>query len=89
MPEKLTSKEVNSETNPSVAKLYDRDTPRDVQWKELYETVDGKKISMAIAKCTGPDILYLANKHSKKFQDWTRTRKFKSPSKKMITVIAS
>jgi general stress protein 26 len=89
MPEKLHADEVNSETDPSVAKQYDHDTPKDQQWKELYEMIDGKKISifstyregvgpvgrsMAIARRTGPDILYLANKHSKKFQDLDKNK---------------
>lgn len=84
MPEKLHGSEVKSETDPSVAKQFDRETPKSEQWKELYELIDGKKISilntyrqgvgpvgrsMAVAKRSGPDILYLANKHSKKFQD--------------------
>ncbi|KEF59975.1 uncharacterized protein A1O9_04823 [Exophiala aquamarina CBS 119918] len=84
MPEQLDPKEVNAKTDPSVAKQYDRETPKDVQWKELYELIDGKKISMlntfregvgpvgrsmAIARRSGPDILFLANRHSKKFED--------------------
>ncbi|KAK5214263.1 hypothetical protein LTR41_000455 [Exophiala xenobiotica] len=84
MPEKLRAEEVNSKTDPSVAKQYDNATPKDEQFKELYELIDGKKISifstyrngvgpvgrsMAVAKRSGPDILYLANKHSKKFED--------------------
>ena len=89
MPEALDPKEVNSETDPSVAKQYDNETPKADQWKELYELIDGKKISilstyrqglgpvgrsMAIAKRSGPDILYLANKHSKKFQDLEKNK---------------
>jgi len=84
MPERLDQKEVDSQTDPSVAKQYDRDTPKDQQFKELYELIDGQKISMlntyrpgvgpvgrsmAVAKRSGPDILYLANQHSTKFQD--------------------
>ena len=89
MPESLKAQEVNSETDPSVAKQYDDQTPKADQWKELYELIDGKKItmlstyrdgvgpvgrSMAIAKRSGPDILYLANKHSKKFQDLDKNK---------------
>ena len=89
LPEKLTAEEVSSDTDPSVAKQYDHDTPKDQQWKELYEMIDGKKISMlstyredvgpvgrsmAIARRAGPDILYLANKHSKKFQDLDKNK---------------
>ena len=84
MPEKLKAEEVHSETDPSVAKQYDCDTPKDQQWKELYEMIDAKKLSMlntyrngvgpvgrsmGVARRTGPDILYLANNHSRKFQD--------------------
>jgi len=89
MPESLKAQEVNSETDPSVAKQYDDQTPKADQWKELYELIDGKKItilstyrdgvgpvgrSMAIAKRSGPDILYLSNKHSKKFQDLDKNK---------------
>lgn len=89
MPEKLKAEEVDSKTDPSVAKQYDNETPKDVQWKELYELIDGKKISMlntyrdgigpvgrsmAIARRTGPDILFLANKHSKKFEDLDKNK---------------
>lgn len=84
MPEPLKGSEVNAQTDPSVVKQYDRDTPKDQQWKELYEIIDKKNVSMlntyrkgtgivgrsmAIAKRQGPDILYLANKNSKKFGD--------------------
>jgi len=89
MPEKLTAQEVNSETDPSVAKQYDNTTPKEEQFKELYELIDGKKISllntyregigavgrsMAVGKRVGPDILYLANKHSRKFQDLEKNK---------------
>lgn len=84
MPEQPKHQEINSETDPSVAKQYDNKTPKDEQWKDLYKIIDGKNISMlntyrkstgpvgrsmAIARRQGPDILYLANKHSKKFDD--------------------
>lgn len=84
MPEQVTSSEINSKTDPSVAKQYDGETPKDQQWKDLYGIIDGKHVSMlnthrkgtgivgrsmAIAKRTGPDILYLANTHSTKFED--------------------
>lgn len=89
MPEKLKAEEVNAQTDPSVAKQYDNETPKDQQWKELYEMIDGKKISMlstfregvgpvgrsmAIAKRSGPDILYLANMHSRKFSDLDKNK---------------
>ena len=84
MPTPLKSEDVHKENDPSVAKQYDRDTPKDQQWKELYEMIDGKKISlfstyrdgvgpvarsMVVAKRVGPDILYLSNKHARKFSD--------------------
>lgn len=84
MPEGLTAQEVGSKTDPSTAKQYDHETPKDQQWKELYELIDGQKISMlntyrsgvgavgrsmAVARRSGPDILYLSNKHSTKFED--------------------
>ncbi|KAF2129984.1 hypothetical protein P153DRAFT_366476 [Dothidotthia symphoricarpi CBS 119687] len=84
MPDTLTKQEVDSKMDPSVAKQYDNETPKDQQIKDFYELVDGKKIcllntyrngvgpvgrSMAIAKRTGPDFLFLSNKHSSKFSD--------------------
>lgn len=84
MPEPLTSSEVNSKTDPSVAKQWDTETPMHQQFEELYGIVDKLKISllttqrpgvgpvsrsMAVAKRVGPDFLYLANKHSAKFED--------------------
>jgi general stress protein 26 len=84
MPEDLKASEVNSETDPSVAKQYDRDTPIHEQFDDLYAIVDDKKIgllntyrngtgpvgrSMALAKRVGPDFLFLANAHSNKFSD--------------------
>jgi len=84
MPEQPTTSEINSKTDPSVSKQYDNETPKVQQWKELYELIDSDKITllntyrkgtgpvaraMAIAKRQGPDILYLANKNSRKFED--------------------
>jgi len=84
MPDTLTQSEIDSKTDPSVAKQYDNETPKDQQVKELYELVDSKKIgllstyrngvgpvgrSMAVAKRVGPDFLFLANLHSNKFND--------------------
>lgn len=84
MVEQLQPEEVNSQTDPTVAKQWDDQTPKTQQWHEFYETVDQLKIgllvtnrpdvgpvarSMAIAKRSGPDFLFLANAHSKKFQD--------------------
>ena len=84
MPESLKASEVNSQTDPSVAKQYDNETPTHEQFNDLYAIVDAKKIgllntyrngtgpvgrSMAIAKRVGPDFLFLANAHSNKFSD--------------------
>ncbi|KAJ9607227.1 hypothetical protein H2200_008299 [Cladophialophora chaetospira] len=89
MPEQPTQGEINSKTDPSVSKQYDSETPKQEQWKELYEMIDGKNVSMlstyrdgvgpvgrsmAIAKRAGPDILYLANKHSRKFSDLEKNK---------------
>jgi general stress protein 26 len=46
MPETLHKSEVDSKTDPSVAKQYDNETPKDQQIKQFYEMVDGKKICM-------------------------------------------
>lgn len=84
MPESLTKQEVSSKTDPSVSKQYDHDTPISEQIQDFYKTVDGLKTgllttirpnvgpvsrSMAVVKRNGPDFLFLANKHSKKFSD--------------------
>ncbi|KAL8831851.1 MAG: hypothetical protein Q9170_005114 [Blastenia crenularia] len=84
MPQPLTKEEVNSKTDPSVSKQWDESTPKNEQFQELYKIVDGMKSSllttirpdvgpvsrsMAVAKRVGPDFLYLANIHSKKFED--------------------
>ncbi|KAK5949097.1 hypothetical protein OHC33_009838 [Knufia fluminis] len=84
MPEQPTTSEITSKNDPSVSKQYDNETPKEQQWKELYELIDSDKItmlntyrkgvgmvgrSMAISKRNGPDILYLANKNSRKFDD--------------------
>ncbi|KIW78461.1 hypothetical protein Z517_08297 [Fonsecaea pedrosoi CBS 271.37] len=89
MPEALDPKEVQSGIDPSVAKQYDDQTPKADQWKELYELIDSKQTSMlntyregvgpvgrsmAVAKRSGPDILYLANKDSQKFQDLDKNK---------------
>jgi general stress protein 26 len=84
MPEQLKSSEVNSQTDPSVSKQYDNETSKSEQVSDFYGIVDKLKVailltqrqnigtvgrSMAIAKRSGPDFLFLANKHSKKFSD--------------------
>jgi len=84
MPEPLTQSEVDSQTDPSVAKQYDHDTPKSEQIDDLYKIVDKLGVcmlsttrqglgsvsrAMAISKRNGPDFLFIANKHSKKFGD--------------------
>ena len=84
MPEPLKESEVNSKTDPSVSKQYDTETPKADQIQDLYHIVDGLKScllvtersgvgpigrSMAVAKRTGPDFLFLANVNSRKFED--------------------
>lgn len=46
MPEPLKASEVNSHTDPSVAKQYDNESPKEKQIKDLFELIDGKKIGM-------------------------------------------
>ncbi|KAL8801845.1 MAG: hypothetical protein Q9182_004195 [Xanthomendoza sp. 2 TL-2023] len=84
MVKPLTQDEVNSKTDPSVAKQWDETTPKEEQFKELYKIIDGLKggllttirpgvgpvaRAMAVAKRAGPDILFLANHHATKFDD--------------------
>ncbi|KAF2196290.1 hypothetical protein GQ43DRAFT_445261 [Delitschia confertaspora ATCC 74209] len=84
MPEQLKSSEINSEMDPSVSKQYDAETPKDQQVKELFAFIDSKKIgmlntyrngvgpvgrSMSVASRDGSKLLFLANKHSRKFSD--------------------
>jgi len=84
MPEQLKTSEVTSKTDPSVSKQFDTESSLETKTKDLYAIVDGLKIgvlgsyrpgvgpvgrSMAIAKRTGPDFLFLANAHSQKFTD--------------------
>ncbi|KAJ4348505.1 uncharacterized protein N0V89_009882 [Didymosphaeria variabile] len=84
MPEPLKQSEVNSKTDPSVAKQYDNEAPKEQQIKDLFNMIDGKKIgmlntyrngvgpvgrSMAVGKRSGLDILFLSNAHSQKFSD--------------------
>lgn len=84
MPESLTQQEIDSKTDPSVAKQYDTETPMPKQIEEFYKTVDKLSVgllttirprvgpvarSMHVAKRRGPDFLFLANNHSQKFTD--------------------
>lgn len=84
MPQPLTSEEINSKTDPSVSKQWDDQTPKEEQFQDLYKIVEGLKAgllttirpgigpvsrSMAVARRTGPDFLFIANIHSNKFKD--------------------
>lgn len=46
MPDTLKQGEVNSKTDPSVAKQYDNETPKDQQIKDFFDLADGKKICL-------------------------------------------
>lgn len=46
MPEPLKAEEVNSKTDPSVAKQYDDSASLDQKMKDLYAICDGLKISI-------------------------------------------
>lgn len=46
MPEPLKASEVNSQTDPSVAKQWDEETPKSKQIEDFYKTVDGMKIGL-------------------------------------------
>ncbi|MCJ1337255.1 hypothetical protein MMC09_002537 [Bachmanniomyces sp. S44760] len=84
MPEQLKASEVDSKTDPTVAKQFDTETPLSEQIQEFYKTVDGMKVgllttirpsvgpvsrSMAVSKRNGPGFLFIANAHSQKFDD--------------------
>lgn len=82
MPEPLKTSDVTANKDPSVTKQYDAETPVDKQISDFYGVVDKLKVallttqrqglgpvsrSMAVARRTGPDFLFLANKNSTKF----------------------
>jgi len=84
MPEQLKAEEVNSKTDPTVAKQWDNDVSTEKKFEDFYSIADKLKIgllgtlregtgpvhrSMAVAKRTGPDFLFLGNAHSQKFND--------------------
>lgn len=46
MPESLKQSEVNSKTDPSVAKQFDTETSTEDKFKDFYSLADGMKISM-------------------------------------------
>ncbi|EME45854.1 hypothetical protein DOTSEDRAFT_171519 [Dothistroma septosporum NZE10] len=82
MPEKVN--DLDATRDPSVAKQYDNESSTETKFKDFYKIADDRKIcmmgtyrngvgpvsrSMAVAKRTGPDFLFLANTNSKKFED--------------------
>lgn len=84
MPQPLTADEINSKTDPSVAKQWDDETPKKEQIDEFYKMVDSLKVgllatnrpgvgpvarSMNVSRRDGPDFIFLANNHSQKFED--------------------
>lgn len=46
MPEALQQSEVDSNTDPSVAKQFDTETPVEKKFEDFYKLADGQKISM-------------------------------------------
>ena len=84
MPEALKKDEIQRGQDPTVAKQWDNETPFEKKFEDFYAIADKLKIgmmgtfrpgigpvarSMAVAKRTGPDFLFLANAHSEKFND--------------------
>lgn len=46
MPSELKTSDINSQTDPSVARQYDDETPKDQQIKEFFKLCDDKKVCM-------------------------------------------
>jgi general stress protein 26 len=84
MPNELKQSEVDSKTDPSVAKQWDTTATPETKFTDFYSIVDKLGVgllgtlrngtgpvhrSMAVAKRSGPDFLFLANAHSAKFDD--------------------
>ena len=46
MPQPLKASEIESKTDPTVAKQWDDETPKKQQIDEFYKTVDGMKIGL-------------------------------------------
>ncbi|KAI4844409.1 blue light-inducible protein-like protein Bli-3 [Aureobasidium sp. EXF-8845] len=83
MPSDLKQQDINEHNDPSVMRQWD-EADFSTKFEEFYKIVDGLKIgllgtyrpnigpvtrSMALAKRTGPDFLFLSNNHSQKFKD--------------------
>ncbi|CAF9928022.1 MAG: hypothetical protein HETSPECPRED_006731 [Heterodermia speciosa] len=84
MPQPLKAEDIDSKTDPTVARQWDAETPKKEQIDDFYKIVGSLNTcllctnrpgvgpvgrSMAIAKRDGPDFYFLANNNSQKFQD--------------------
>nr|POF20928.1 protein bli-3 [Quercus suber] len=84
MPSDIKQSDIDSKTDPSVARQLDNDASAEEKFKDFYAIADKLKIgllstyrqgtgpvtrSMAVSKRSGPDFLFLANAHSTKFED--------------------
>ncbi|QIX02180.1 hypothetical protein AMS68_007697 [Peltaster fructicola] len=84
MVQSLKKSEIKKEQDPSVAKQWDNDVPLEDKYNDFAAIADKIGIcmfgsfrpgtgpvgrSMAVAKRSGPDFLFLANAHSQKFDD--------------------
>ena len=84
MPQPLKAEDIDSKTDPTVARQWDDETPKKEQIDAFYKIVDsiGTGLlctnrpgvgpvarSMAVAKRDGPDFFFLANNNSQKFKD--------------------
>lgn len=87
MPEKVN--QLDASRDPSVAKQYDSKSSFETKFKDFYAIADANKVSMfstyrngvgpvarsmAVAKRTGPDFLFLANTNSTKFEDLDKNK---------------
>ncbi|KAI4742601.1 blue light-inducible protein-like protein Bli-3 [Aureobasidium sp. EXF-12298] len=83
MPSDVKQQDITEKNDPSVMRQWD-EADFSTKFEEFYKIVDGLKIgllgtyrpgvgpvtrSMALAKRTGPDFLFLSNNHSQKFKD--------------------
>lgn len=63
MPESLKQSEVDSKTDPSVAKQYDTKTSPDQKFQDFYSLADGMKISMLSTYRSGVGVRFSTIKH--------------------------
>ena len=84
MPQPLKAEDIDTKTDPTVARQWDDETPKKEQIDDFYKIVDSISTcllctdrpgvgpvgrSMKVAKRDGPDFLFLANNNSQKFKD--------------------